>query len=78
VYTASWGTGDTASSRAFAVNLDSAREGRIDTLPELTLGTQQVSGQASTGANRTALWPWLILAAVAVLLLEWWVWLRRS
>jgi hypothetical protein len=78
VYIASWGSGDTGSSRAFAVNLDSAREGRIDAVEELTIGTEQVAGQSSSGASRTALWPWLILAAIAVLLLEWWVWLRRS
>jgi hypothetical protein len=78
VYAATWGGGDTGSSQSFAVNLDSAREGRIDAVQELTIGTEQVAGQASPGASRTALWPWLILAAVAVLLLEWWVWLRRS
>lgn len=78
VYAASWGTGDTAAAQSFAVNLDSAREGRIETVPEITVGTEQVAGQSSPGASRTALWPWLLLAAVAVLLLEWWVWLRRS
>jgi hypothetical protein len=78
VYAAEWGGGDTGSSQSFAVNLDSAREGRIDLVQELTIGTEQVAGQASPGASRTALWPWLILAAAAVLLLEWWVWLRRS
>jgi hypothetical protein len=78
VYVASWGSGDAEAVQSFAVNLDSAREGRIDTVPELTVGTEQVAGQSSPGASRTALWPWLILAAVAVLLLEWWVWLRRS
>jgi hypothetical protein len=78
VYVGSWGSGDTAALQSFAVNLDSAREGRIDTVPELTVGTEQVAGQSSPGSSRTALWPWLILAAVAVLLLEWWLWLRRS
>jgi hypothetical protein len=78
VYAASWGNGDAGSSQSFAVNLDSAREGRIDAVQELSIGTEQVAGQASPGASRTALWRWLILAAVAVLLLEWWVWLRRS
>jgi len=78
VYTASWGSGATGSTQSFAVNLDSAREGRIDSVQELTIGTQQVAGQAVPGTSRTALWPWLILAAVAVLLVEWWVWLRRS
>jgi hypothetical protein len=78
VYAASWGTGDTGPSQSFAVNLDSAREGRIDPVQELEIGTERVAGQASPGSSRTALWPWLILAAVAVLLLEWWVWLRRS
>jgi len=78
IYAASWGSDLSGASRSFAVNLDSAREGRIDMVESITLGTGAVAGQAPAGASRSALWPWLLLAAVAVLLLEWWVWLTRS
>lgn len=67
----------TSTSLAFAVNMDCQSEGRLDAADQLQLATNSIAAQPSRAASQS-MWPWLLLAAVGVLLLEWWVWLRRT
>lgn len=78
VYAVTWAGGSGPESRAFASNMDSGREGRIDPATEVSIGTERVAGSAASGPTRTALWPWLLCGAMLALAVEWWVWLRRS
>ena len=66
----------TPASLSFAVNMDCQAEGRIDAADQLRLSSSSIAAQPSRSASQSA-WPWLLLAAALVLLLEWWVWLRR-
>jgi len=65
------------ASVAYAVNMDCQREGRLDAADQLQLASKSVSAQPNRAALQS-LSPWLLLAAAAVLLLEWWVWLKRT
>ncbi len=65
------------TSMAFAVNMNSRIEGRADAAAEVKFATERVAGIQGGASVETAAWPWLLLAALAVLFLEWWVWLRR-
>ncbi len=80
IYTMSWKAPkekNEPSSRAFAVNMNSRVEGRADAAAEVKFATERVAGIQGGASVETAFWPWLLLLAVAVLCLEWWVWLRR-
>ncbi|MGP1310025.1 MAG: VWA domain-containing protein [Phycisphaerales bacterium] len=67
------------SQRPVAVNLLSPHESDIRTEESLDLATRSVAAQPGSGAReqRRALWPWLILGCLAVLMLEWWVYNRK-
>lgn len=66
------------TERRFAVNLLSVAEGRIQPAESITLGDAIVTGRDVRGTSRASLWPWLVGAALALLLLEWWVYQRRG
>jgi hypothetical protein len=59
------------------VALQDPREGRIGALESLAFGLETVRGVKGGESGRSALWPWLLLAALAVLTLEWLVYLRK-
>ncbi len=65
------------TSKAYAVNMNSRIEGRADAAAEVKFATERVAGIQGGASVETSAWPWLLLSAVAVLFLEWWVWLRR-
>ena len=65
------------TSKAYAVNMNSRIEGRADAAAEVKFATERVAGIQGGASIETSAWPWLLLSAVAVLFLEWWVWLRR-
>lgn len=65
------------TSRAFAVNMATRSEGRCDAANEISFNSEKVAGVHGGGTTQSAAWPWLLLGAVAVLVIEWWVWLRR-
>ncbi len=65
------------TSQAFAVNMNSRGEGRVDAATEIHLATERVAGVQGGGPTDTAVWPWILLAALVVLVIEWWAWLRR-
>ncbi len=65
--------------RRFAVNLFSPAESAIrpDTSPAIKIGDVKVDGERSWEAGRREIWKYLALAGLAVLLLEWYIYIRR-
>jgi hypothetical protein len=77
IWTVRWQEGGEERSRPIAVALQDPREGRVGTLESISLGLETVRGVQGGESARSALWPWLLLAALAVLTLEWLVYLRK-
>jgi hypothetical protein len=71
-YTSSWEGG----IRRFSVNLLDAEESNIEPRPAVQIGAETVA-QSSTRKQPRELWKWAVLAGLAVLLLEWYVYNRR-
>lgn len=67
------------AQRPIAVNLLDAFESDVRASATLELGARSVQATSArdSGAGRRALWPWLILACLAVLMVEWWVYNRK-
>ncbi len=61
---------------SYPVSLLSASESNIEPRADLRFGAQVVSAAAATLETRD-LWKWFALFALAVILLEWWIWNRR-
>jgi hypothetical protein len=73
----------------FAVNLFDRQEsdvrlrtrqdesGSVETVASLEIGYDDVAAESPTGPVRKELWTWLLLAALAVLVLEWYIYNRR-
>jgi len=85
IYTVSW-TGPTAGGdvevdgrarRAVAANLLDSEESDIRTLEVLPLASRVVQAEPPGGQRPTKLWPILLLAALAVVLLEWFIYNRK-
>lgn len=76
VYQVREDTGDQVRQQ-FAVNLFDSRESDLVPVEKLSLGYEQVSGTRSAPSQRRELWRALVLAALAVLFLEWYVYNRR-
>jgi hypothetical protein len=66
------------ASADFAVNLFDAGESAIAPRAELTLGAVIIPQTAEEAVGQREFWSLLALLALAVLLLEWWVYHRRS
>jgi hypothetical protein len=69
--------GDRAT-RVFAANLADSAESVVEASEEVSLANQVVRAEeqrADEGDRR--LWPWLVLAGLAVVMLEWWVYNRK-
>lgn len=64
--------------QAFAVNLLSETEGRLEVSPTLVFGTDPVAGRKSDERVYTPLWPWAIGLSLVVLMLEWWVYHKKA
>ena len=69
---------DERQSRVFAVNLASASEGRIEVKPTIEIGQDTVEGTAGGGSTYTPLWPWAIGLCLAVMMVEWWIYHRKT
>ena len=61
----------------FAVNLFNANESHIEPVTEITLGTGTVTAKAGAIEVNEPAWPWFLLAALLLLLLEWIVYNQR-
>lgn len=69
---------DEPERRPIAVNMDAETEGRIDVVENIEVGQQIVSGTPGAGGSYLPLWPYAIGLCLAVLMLEWWVYHRRT
>lgn len=63
--------------RLLAVNLLDPRESNLAVLPELELGYDSIAGTSEEVPQRQEYWTWVILVAVVVLLVEWYIYNRR-
>ncbi|MBI4559616.1 MAG: VWA domain-containing protein [Candidatus Hydrogenedentes bacterium] len=70
--------GAAGESFAYAVNLADRNESSVTPASNLTLGRGEVQGQRGTIKQNRELWRWLVLIAVLILTLEWWVYSRRA
>jgi len=67
-----------AGVRSFALNLESIVESDIAPQKELRgLGGERVEGESDLASGTQEIWPWAALAAVVLLLVEWYVYHRR-
>lgn len=71
--------GPVAGVRQFAVNLFDPVESDLTPPAVLSIGQigQTVTAEVQTGRHNIELWPWLALAGLAIIVLEWWVYNRR-
>ncbi|MFG0304587.1 MAG: VWA domain-containing protein [Phycisphaerales bacterium JB040] len=65
------------ASRVYAANLLSPAESDLGARATLDLGSRAVTATDRTGEKRREYWPWLLLAALAVMMLEWYVFNRK-
>lgn len=63
--------------RPFAANLLDDKESDVGAMADLALGSRQVRAAAEATRASRALWPWLLLGALAVILFEWFVYNRK-
>lgn len=69
---------DAAKTRAvYAVNLLDRVESTISPNDRFVVGSDVVSGQEAVERTNQPLWPYAVLAAIGVLLIEWWIYNRR-
>jgi hypothetical protein len=61
----------------FAVNLFDPQESQIEPRDELQIGEEQIERSEEPVKRRQELWLWFVLAALGILLLEWFIYNRR-
>lgn len=84
-YQVSWlgaaGPGDAADGgravRTYAANLADSAESDVAAAQELTLASSVVQAKQSSASATRKLWPWLLLGALAILMLEWFVYNKK-
>jgi hypothetical protein len=74
VYDVSWGQAD---PYRFAVNLFDMNESDIRPRDNILVGDEEIKTNPEPVRSREELWFWFALAALAILLLEWYVYQRR-
>ncbi len=74
VYQVIW---DGAVQRRFAVNLLDPEESNIQPRAELKIGADEVKAAEETRGQPQELWKWVVVAALLLLLLEWYIYNRR-
>lgn len=86
VYTATWdgpagprdGRIGSRAARPYAVNLLDPDESDIAAATDLALGSRVVAGtRSAAGLATRRLWPWLLLAALVIILFEWFIYNRK-
>jgi hypothetical protein len=66
------------AARPFASNLLDPAESDVGAAPKLDLASREVKAQHDSQTKVTRpLWPWLILAALGIILLEWFIYNRK-
>lgn len=69
---------DQGTPRTIPVNLASAMESDIKPVDELSIGGRKITASKEGIRTRQELWPWLALAALLVLMIEWIIYCRRT
>ena len=69
---------DGSRTEHFAVNLFDSMESDLGTRPEIRIGSSEIRGQAGWEGARRELWKPLLLGALGVLCLEWYIYVRRA
>ncbi len=64
--------------KRFPVNLVDPGESDVEPADRLSLGSRDVRIRAAEDVVYRETWPWFLLAGLAVLLVEWWVYHRRA
>lgn len=66
--------------RTFAVNQLDAIERRIDAAESIDFSVDVIDGSAAKagGTRWQDFWPWILAVALALMLVEWWIWQRQS
>lgn len=85
VYVASWtgaaaagdATSGGTSKRRYAVNLLDPVESDIRAAQQIKTAVTDAAANSDTGGAIRTLWPWMILIALAVIMLEWFVYNRK-
>ena len=65
-------------TRAFAVNIESGAEGRIDAAENIEVGQEKIEGTGRDEMAYTPLWPYAITLCLGLLMFEWWVYHRKT
>ena len=80
LYELSWDQGDDrVGHRVFAVNQFDAAESVIAAKDTIAFSVDEIVGGSGEQTKRWADgWPWLVGAAMVLLMLEWWLWQRRA
>jgi hypothetical protein len=63
--------------RRVAVN-SPKEESNIASVESISIGANTIEASESSGASFIQLWPWALAAVLVVLLLEWWVYQRKT
>lgn len=74
VYKVSYGEEETI----FAVNLLSPEESAITPAESLNIAGAEVAATKGSVTQNRELWRWFVIGAIAVLMIEWWVYARRA
>jgi len=74
LYDVTWGDNE---RYRFAVNLFDAQESNIEPRTDLQIGDQKLGTDQEPIRRRQELWPWFVLAALVILMVEWIAYNRR-
>lgn len=77
LYTVSGLPGGKEADRVFAVNLADPQESDNAARNKIKVGEQDLEATPAAIVARSEIWRWLALAALALLMAEWWVYHRR-
>lgn len=69
--------GSSGARRALAANLLDPAESDVAARPTIEVSSNAQVLRGSTSEGLVSLWPWLLLAMLAVLMFEWWVYNRK-
>ncbi|MFG0257956.1 MAG: VWA domain-containing protein [Phycisphaerales bacterium JB043] len=79
VYTLRWRDAGEQREHRIPVNIFDAQESSVATRQTLELASRTVEAQDDSAlTHRRELWPWFVLAAIALVLLEWYVYNRKT
>ncbi|HEX9029607.1 MAG TPA: hypothetical protein VF823_10575, partial [Anaerolineales bacterium] len=78
IYTVHYSGGLSGRTDAFAVDLFDPLESKILPAADLRLGSNTIPPAGPAGQSRREVWPWFAGLALALLMLEWWLYQNQS